>query len=128
MIKISIYHILGLLDSGVPNGGAGLADSFTGPLLIIAIAIAAVILVGLIYVIIKSDNLSSSKVSRKTHRLTKSKVPIEQEDGSSNKRRRRHKRRRRDHRKRNPTLSEVGGLPSKSEDKSKAKNNRDGAS
>ena len=128
MIKISIYHILGLLDSGVPNGGGSLADSFAGPLLIIGIAIAAVILIGLIYIVIKRDNLSSSRASRKTHRLTKSKVSIEQEDGSSNKRRRRHKRRRRDHRKRNPTLSEVGGLPSKSEDQSKAKNNRDGAS
>ena len=35
------------------------------------------------------------------------------EEGTQRKKRRRHKRRRRDHRKRNATLSETGGLPPK---------------
>jgi hypothetical protein len=46
--------------------------------------------------------------------MAKPKDPGEEDD--RRKKRRRHKRRRRDHRKRNPTLSETGGLPPKNDD------------
>jgi hypothetical protein len=53
-----------------------------------------------------------SKQSRGA-RLTTSKPVAPGEESTRRKKRRRHKRRRRDHRKRNPTLSETGGLPPK---------------
>ena len=98
------YKIILLLDSGIPGSNSFLS-SLTYPFLIIGIAIGLVILSGLLCFLFKRSSNSSSQ-SSKTHRLTQSKTAI---DDVSKKRRKR--RRRRDHRKRNPTLSEAGGLP-----------------
>ena len=97
---------LGLLDSGIPVRGAFL-DSLSSPLLILAISLALVTVLGLIYFIVNREGSSSSDTG-KTHRLTKSNAI---EGGGQGKKSKRHKRRRRDHRKRNLTLSEAGGLP-----------------
>ena len=100
------FKTLGLLDSGIPVRGS-LLDSLSSPLLILAISMGLAIVLGLIYFIVNREGSSSSDTG-KTHRLTKSNA-IEGVGGE--KRSKRHKRRRRDHRKRNLTLSEAGGLP-----------------
>ena len=100
------FKTLGLLDSGIPVRGS-LLDSLSSPLLILAISMGLAIFLGLIYFIVNREGSSSSDTG-KTHRLTKSN-PIE--GGAQGKMSKRHKRRRRDHRKRNLTLSEAGGLP-----------------
>ena len=99
------HKIILLLDSGIPGSNSFLS-SFTYPLLIIGIAIGLVILSGLLYFLFKRRSNSSSQ-SSKTHRLTQSKTAID----DVSKKRRKRRRRKRDHRKRNPTLSEAGGLP-----------------
>ena len=99
------YKIILLLDSGIPGSNSFLS-SFTYPLLIIGIAIALVLLSGLLYFLFNRSSNSSFQ-STKTHRLTQSKTAID----DVSKKRRKGKRRKRDHRKRNPTLSEAGGLP-----------------
>ena len=99
------YKVIFLLDSGIPGSNSFLS-SFTYPLLIIGIAIALVLLSGLLYFLFNRSSDSSSQ-STKTHRLTQSKTAID----DVSKKRRKGKRRKRDHRKRNPTLSEAGGLP-----------------
>lgn len=104
------FKILALLDSGIPSGGS-LLDSLSSPFLIALISIGLVIFIGLIYFIVNRTG-SSSHDTGKTHRLIKSSVA----SGAMSKKSKRHKRRRRDHRKRNLTLSEAGGLPPSSND------------
>ncbi len=104
------FKILALLDSGIPSGGS-LLDSLSSPFLIALISIGLVIFIGLIYFIVNRTG-SSSHDTGKTHRLTKSNVA----SGVRSKKNKRHKRRRRDHRKRNLTLGEAGGLPPSSND------------
>ena len=99
------YKIILLLDSGIPGSNSFLS-SLTYPFLIIGIAIGLVILSGLLCFLFKRSSNSSSQ-SSKTHRLTKSKTAID----DVSKKRRKRRRRKKDHRKRNPTLSEAGGLP-----------------
>ena len=99
------HKIILLLDSGIPGSNSFLS-SFTYPLLIIGIAIGLVLLSGLLYFFFKRSSALSSQ-SSKTHRLTQSKTAID----DVSKKRRKRRRRKRDHRKRNPTLSEAGGLP-----------------
>ena len=99
------HKIILLLDSGIPGSNSFLS-SFTYPLLIIGIAIGLVLLSGLLYFFFKRSRALSSQ-SSKTHRLTQSKTAID----DVSKKRRKRRRRKNDHRKRNPTLSEAGGLP-----------------
>jgi len=105
-VKNIFFKTLGLLDSGIPVRGS-LLDSLSSPLLILAISMGLAIVLGLIYFIVNREGSSSSDTG-KTHRLTKSNAI---EGGGQGKKSKRHKRRRRDHRKRNLTLSEAGGLP-----------------
>tara|TARA_Y100001968_G_scaffold104672_1_gene94621 strand:+ start:7288 stop:7665 length:378 start_codon:yes stop_codon:yes gene_type:complete len=111
------HNILGLLNPGTPSGGGGFLDSLAGPVLIVGVALALGVIILLIVLAMHHDGGGSSK-SRPTHRLTKSKPQAPGEEGERKKRRKRHKRRRRDHRKRNPTLSETGGLPPRDDKKS----------
>ncbi len=100
------FKTLALLDSGIPVRGA-LLDGLSSPLLILAISIGLAIVVGLIYFIVNREGSLSSDTG-KTHRLTKSNAT---DEGKLAKKGKRYKRRRKDHRKRNLTLSEAGGLP-----------------
>ena len=111
------HNILGLLNPGTPSGGGGFFDSLAGPFLVVGIALALGVIIFLIVLAMHRDGGGSSK-PRTTHRLTKSKPQAPAEVGERKKRRKRHKRRRRDHRKRNPTLSETGGLPPRNDKKS----------
>ena len=104
------HNILGLLNPGTPSGGGGFFDSLAGPVLVVGVALALGVIIFLIVLAMHRDGGGSSK-PRTTHRLTKSKPQAPAEVGERKKKRKRHKRRRRDHRKRNPTLSETGGLP-----------------
>jgi len=104
------HNILALLNPGAPGGGSVFFDSLAGPVLIVGVALALGVIILLIVLAMHRDGGGSSK-SRRTHRLSKSKPQAPGEEGDRKKRRKRHKRRRRDHRKRNPTLSETGGLP-----------------
>ncbi len=99
-----------LLNPGTPSGGNVFFDSLAGPVLIVGVALALGLVIFFIVLTMHRDGGGSSK-SRRTHRLTNSKPKAQGEEGERRKKRKRHKRRRRDHRKRNPTLSETGGLP-----------------
>jgi len=111
------HNILAILNPGTPGGGSVFFDSLAGPVLIVGVALALGVIILLIVLAMHRDGGGASK-SRPTHRLTKSKPQAPGEDGERKKRRKRHKRRRRDHRKRNPTLSETGGLPPQDDKKS----------
>ena len=104
------HNILALLNPGSPSTGNGFFDSLAGPVLIIGVAVGLGIII-LLFVLAKHRAGGSSSKSQPTHRLTKSAPRAPGEEGDRKKKRKRHKRRRRDHRKRNPTLSETGGLP-----------------
>ena len=103
------FQILALFDNGNPNVGGGFLDSLRGPLLIVAIALGLALIIAMVILAMHRDGGKRSKQSRGA-RLTTSKPVAPGEEGTRRKKRR-HKRRRRDHRKRNPTLSETGGLP-----------------
>ena len=102
--------MISLLNPGTPTGGSGFFDSLAGPVLIVGVALALGFVIFFIVFAMHRDGSGSSKFQR-THRLTNSKPKAPGEVGERSKKRKRHKRRRRDHRKRNPTLSETGGLP-----------------
>ena len=91
-------QILALLNTGSPNTGGGFLDALKGPLLILVVALGLALVIAIVILVSHRDG--GNKQSRQGHsaRLTTA------------------KRRRRDHRKRNPTLSETGGLPSKKDD------------
>ena len=86
-------------------------DALKGPLLILAVALGLVLVIAIVILVTHRDG--GTKQSREGHsaRLTTAKPKAPGEEGD-----RRKKRRRRNHRKRNPTLSETGGLPSKNDD------------
>jgi hypothetical protein len=78
---------------------------FLGDVLLVlgvGLGILGVLLLWAKYVRRRSRHGSSHRLG---HRL------VEDEDAGSGHRHRRHRRRRRDHRPRNPTLAETGGLP-----------------
>lgn len=102
-------NILALLNPGTPSGGSVFFDSLAGPVLIVGVALVLGLIILIIVLAMHRDGGGSQKSSR-SHRLTKSAPRAPGEEGRT-KKRKRHKRRRRDHRKRNPTLSETGGLP-----------------
>ena len=109
-------QILALLNTGSPNTGGGFLDALKGPLLILVVALGLALVIAIVILVTHRDG--GTKQSRQGHsaRLTTAKPRAPGEEGEPRKKRRRHKRRRRDHRKRNPTLSETGGLPSKKDD------------
>ena len=109
-------EILALFNPGNPGTGGGFIYELKVPLLILAIALGLALLIALVILVTHRDG--GTKQSRQGHsaRLTMAKPKAPGEEGERRKKRRRHKRRRRDHRKRNPTLSETGGLPSKNDD------------
>jgi len=104
-------RMLALLDPGTPHGG-GFLDSLKGPLLIIAIALGLALIIGMVILTMHRDGGGKRSKRGRSARLAASRPMAPGEEGSRRKKRR-HKRRRRDHRKRNPTLSETGGLPPK---------------
>ena len=112
-------QILALLNPGNPSAGGGFLDSIKGPLLILAIALALALVIALVILTVHRDGGGKHSRHGSSSRLTTAKPTATGEEGDRRKKRRRHKRRRRDHRKRNPTLSETGGLPSKKKDNAK---------
>ena len=109
-------QLLALLNTGTPNAAGGFLDSLRGPLLIIAIALGLALIIAMVILAMHRDGAGRQSKRRHGTRLSASKPVAPGEEGPRRKKRRRHKRRRRDHRKRNPTLSETGGLPSKDND------------
>ncbi len=109
-------QILALLNTGNSNTGGGFLDALKGPLLILVVALGLALVIAIVILVTHRDG--GTKQSRQGHsaRLTTAKPRAPGEEGEPRKKRRRHKRRRRNHRKRNPTLSETGGLPSKNDD------------
>ena len=110
----------GLLDTGSPGGGNGFLDSVKGPLLVVAIALALVLVIGFVILLTHRDGGKGGRSKGRgvrTLNTVKKKAPEEQ--GDRLKRRKRHKRRRREHRGRNPSLSETGGLPPMRDDEEK---------
>ena len=103
--------MLALLNTGDPTAG-GFLDSLKGPLLIIAIALGLALIIGMVILTMHRDGGGKRSKRGRSARLAASRPMAPGEEGSRRKKRR-HKRRRRDHRKRNPTLSETGGLPPK---------------
>jgi len=107
------FQLLALLNPGNPNAGGGFLDSLRGPLLIVGIALGFALVIAMVILMMHRDGGGSRSKQRRGARLTDSKRTALGEEGDRRKNRRRHKRRRRNHRKRNPTLSETGGLPPK---------------
>ena len=105
-------QMLSLLNPGNPNTG-GFLDSLRGPLLIVAIGLGLALIIAMVILAMHRDDDGRRSKRGRAARLTGSKPMALGEEGTQRKKRRRHKRRRRDHRKRNPTLSETGGLPPK---------------
>ena len=105
-------RMLALLNPGNPNTG-GFLDSLRGPLLIVAIALGLALIIAMVILAMHRDDDGRRSKRGRAARLTGSKPMALGEEGTQRKKRRRHKRRRRDHRKRNPSLSETGGLPPK---------------
>ena len=103
-------RILGLLNPGNPNND-GFLESLKGPFLILAVAIAFALIIALIILTLHREGSGKSSKRDRSARLSSSKPMAPGEEGARRKKRRRHKRHRRDHRKRNPTLSETGGMP-----------------
>jgi len=100
-----------ILDPVPPQtspGGAKLPAIFGDVLVIIAVAL---LLLGLLMLWAKYLRPRSRDSSRASHTRTLAEDTPEPEADNHHRRRRRHKRRRRDHRSRNPTLAETGGLP-----------------
>ncbi len=91
-------------------------DSLKGPLLILAIALALALVIAIVILTMHRDGGGNQSRHGGSARLSTAKPTAPGEEGDHRKKRRRHKRRRRDHRKRNPTLSETGGLPPKNKD------------
>jgi hypothetical protein len=109
-------QILALLNPGDPRAGGSFLFSIKGPLLILAIALALALVIAIFILTMHRDGGGKQSRHGSSARLTTAKPTAPGEEGDHRKKRRRHKRRRRDHRKRNPTLSETGGLPSKKKD------------
>ena len=107
--------VLALLNNGNSNAGGGFLDSLKGPMLIVVIALSIAILIAFIIFIVHRDGGSGRYKDKRGARLTEVNYLSEISGNAQSKKRRRHKRRRRQHRKRNPTLSETGGLPSKTD-------------
>ena len=105
-----------LLSPGNPNAGGGFLYALKGPALILAVALGLALIIAIAILIMHNDGGSKQSRQGRSARLTSSKPEVPGKEGARHKKRRRHKRHRRDHRKRNPTLSETGGLPSKNED------------
>ncbi len=105
-------QLLALLNPGNPNTD-GFLDSLRGPLLIVAIGLGLALIIAMVILAMHRDDDGRRSKRGRAARLTGSKPMALGEEGTQRKKRRRHKRRRRDHRKRNPTLSETGGLPPK---------------
>lgn len=114
-MKLTI-QILALLNPGNPSAGGSFLDSLKGPLLILAIALALALVIAIVILTMHRDGGGKQSPHRSSARLTTAKPTAPGEEGDHRKKRRRHKRRRRDHRKRNPTLSETGGLPPRNKD------------
>ena len=105
-------QLLALLNPGNPNTD-GFLDSLRGPLLIVAIGLGLALIIAMVILAMHRDDDGRRSKRGRAARLTGSKPMALGEEGTQRKKRRRHKRRRRDHRKRNPSLSETGGLPPK---------------
>ena len=90
-------------------------DSLKGPMLIVVIALSIAILIAFIIFIAHRDGAGDRYRNNRGARLNDAKHLSAKSEIAQSKKRRRHKRRRRQHRKRNPTLSETGGLPSKTD-------------
>lgn len=109
-------QILALLNPGNPSTGGGFLYALKGPLLILAIALGLALVIAIVILTMHRDGGAKQSRHGRSARLSTAKPMAPGEEGDRRKKRRRHKRRRRDHRKRNPTLSETGGLPPKNED------------
>jgi len=109
-------QILALLNPGNPSAGDGFLYALKGPLLILAIGLGLALVIAIVILTLHRDGGGKQSRHGRSPRLSTAKPMAPGEEGDRRKKRRRHKRRRRDHRKRNPTLSETGGLPPKSED------------
>ena len=109
-------QILALLNPGNPSTGGGFLYALKGPLLILAIALGGVLVIAIVILTMHRDGGAKQSRHGRSARLSTAKPVAPGEEGARRKKRRRNKRRRRDHRKRNPTLSETGGLPPKNED------------
>jgi len=107
------FQILALINNGNPNVGGGFLDSLRGPLLIVAISLGLALIIAMVILAMHRDGGGKRSKQSRGARLTTSKPVAPGEESTRRKKRSRHKRRRRDHRKRNPTLSETGGLPPK---------------
>ena len=103
-------RMLGLLTPGNP-GNDGFLESLKGPLLIVAVAIGLALIIALVILTTHRGGAGKRSKRDRSARLSSSKSMAPGEEGARRKKRRRHKRHRRDHRKRNPTLSETGGMP-----------------
>ena len=103
-------RMLGLLNPGNPSND-GFLESLKGPLLIVAVAIGLALIVALLLLTVHREGTGKRSKGNRSARLASSKSMASGEEGTRRKKRRRHKRQRRDHRKRNPTLSETGGMP-----------------
>ena len=102
--------MLGLLNPGNPSNDAFL-ESLKGPLLIVAVAIGLALIIALLILTVHRGGDGKRSNRNRSARLASSKSMASGDEGARRKKRRRHKRHRRDHRKRNPTLSETGGMP-----------------
>ena len=103
-------RMLGLLNPGNPSND-GFLESLKGPLLIVAVAIGLALIIALLLLTVHREGAGKRSKGNRSTRLASSKPMDPGEEGARRKKRRRHKRHRRDHRKRNPTLSETGGMP-----------------
>ncbi|MEE2943415.1 MAG: hypothetical protein VX413_08425 [Verrucomicrobiota bacterium] len=119
MLMNTYFQLLALLNPGNPNAGAGFLDSLRGPLLIVVIALGLALTIAMVILVMHRDGGGTRYKQRSGARLTTSKSTSSGEEDVQRKKRRRHKRRRREHRKRNPTLSETGGLPPRGSNTSK---------
>ena len=109
-------EILALFNPGNPSTGGGFIYALKVPLLILAMALGLALVIAIVALTMQRDGGPKKSRHGRSTRLSTAKPPAPGEEGASRKKRRRHKRRRRDHRKRNPTLFETGGLPPKNED------------
>lgn len=112
--------LLGQIDLRPPSAASKLPTLLLPDILTIlgiGLGLMVILLLWVIFVRKRKQPRSSNRITYRTGVIEED-SPLETDSGHHRHHHRRHRRRRRDHRERNPTLAETGGLPPPREDES----------